>query len=61
LRALNPLVLEREGASFAIGASMGIVMIQADTASPEEWLKAADSACYRAKQAGRGTLEFETT
>ena len=38
---------------------MGIAMIQAHTVSPEEWLKAADSACYRAKQAGRGMLEFD--
>lgn len=59
LRALNPLALEREGVSYAIGASIGIVMIHANTASPEDWLKAADSACYRAKQAGRGTLEFD--
>jgi diguanylate cyclase (GGDEF)-like protein/PAS domain S-box-containing protein len=59
LRALNPLALEREGVSFVIGASIGIAMIQAQTASPEEWLKAADSACYRAKQAGRGMLELD--
>jgi diguanylate cyclase (GGDEF)-like protein len=59
LRALNPLALERESMSFVIGASIGIAMIQAHTASPEEWLKAADSACYRAKQAGRGMLELD--
>ena len=59
LRALNPLMLEREGASFAVGASVGIAMIQRDMPSPEEWLKAADSACYRAKQAGRGLLVFD--
>jgi diguanylate cyclase len=59
LRALNPLTLEREGSSYAIGASIGIVMIHPDTLSPEEWLKAADSACYRAKQAGRGKLVFD--
>ena len=56
LQALNPLVLEREGTSFAIGASIGIVMVHAGTASPEDWLKAADLACYRAKEAGRGML-----
>ncbi|MFZ0498673.1 MAG: diguanylate cyclase [Steroidobacteraceae bacterium] len=59
LQALNPLMLEREGVSFVIGASIGIAMIRAHIASPEEWLKAADSACYRAKQAGRGLLEFD--
>jgi diguanylate cyclase (GGDEF)-like protein/PAS domain S-box-containing protein len=59
LLALNPLALEREGVSYVIGASIGIGMIHAHTASPEEWLKAADSACYRAKQAGRGMLEFD--
>jgi diguanylate cyclase (GGDEF)-like protein/PAS domain S-box-containing protein len=59
LRVLNPLALERNGVSFVIGASIGIAMIHTHTASPEDWLKAADSACYRAKQAGRGMLEFD--
>ena len=59
LRSLNPLTLEREGMSFNVGASIGIAMIHPDMLSPEEWLKAADSACYRAKQAGRGTLVFD--
>lgn len=39
LRALNPLALEREGVSFVIGASLGIVTIQARFAGPEEWLE----------------------
>jgi diguanylate cyclase len=60
LRALNPLVLEQGERSFTVGASIGIVPIHPQTSSPEEWLKAADSACYRAKQAGRGALEFAT-
>jgi diguanylate cyclase (GGDEF)-like protein/PAS domain S-box-containing protein len=41
---------------LSIGASIGIVAIDATFASVKEVLVAADAACYEAKRAGRGTV-----
>jgi diguanylate cyclase (GGDEF)-like protein/PAS domain S-box-containing protein len=59
LKALNPLVLDRGGVSFVIGASIGIVMVDERTTEPEAWLRAADAACYEAKHSGRGRMRFD--
>jgi len=40
--------------TFEIGASIGIAKIDAGTSSVNEVMKAADLACYAAKDAGRG-------
>lgn len=42
--------------SVTIGASVGIARFPADAVSSDELLRKADSALYRAKQAGRGTV-----
>jgi diguanylate cyclase (GGDEF)-like protein/PAS domain S-box-containing protein len=42
--------------SLSVGASIGIVSIDATFASVKDVLKAADEACYDAKRAGRGTV-----
>ena len=42
--------------SLSVGASIGIVAIDATFASVKDVLKAADEACYEAKRAGRGTV-----
>ncbi|MBL8306147.1 MAG: EAL domain-containing protein [Rubrivivax sp.] len=42
--------------TVAIGASVGIARFPADAVSSDELLRKADSALYRAKQAGRGTV-----
>jgi diguanylate cyclase (GGDEF)-like protein/PAS domain S-box-containing protein len=42
--------------SLSVGASIGIVAIDATFASVNDVLKAADEACYEAKRAGRGTV-----
>ena len=38
--------------TYSVGASIGVVPIRADLASPLEALRAADSACYEAKRRG---------
>jgi diguanylate cyclase (GGDEF)-like protein len=42
--------------SVVIGASVGIAFFPHDAVSSDELLRKADSALYRAKQAGRGTV-----
>ena len=41
---------------LSVGASIGIVAIDATFTAVKEVLKAADEACYEAKRAGRGTV-----
>ena len=43
---------------FTLGASIGLVEISHSSGSVEETLAAADSACYVAKQRGRGRVEM---
>jgi GGDEF domain-containing protein len=58
LHALNPLVLEWEGSSYTVGASLGLVMSSTQIPDESAWLKAADAACYAAKHEGRGRLRI---
>jgi diguanylate cyclase (GGDEF)-like protein/PAS domain S-box-containing protein len=63
--ALATRVIESLGAPFTIneqqmvvGASVGIALAPADGTQPEQLLKNADIALYRAKNEGRGTYRF---
>lgn len=47
-----------DGSLFQIGVSMGLVMIDANCPEISEVLKAADSACYAAKEAGRNRIHI---
>lgn len=47
-----------EGLSLEVGASMGATLYPLDDADPETLLRHADHALYRAKQIGRGTVQF---
>ncbi len=58
LAALNPMRLSWQGADYLVGASMGIAALPGEMQTPEQWLEAADLACYCAKREGRGTLRF---
>ncbi|MET0271201.1 MAG: EAL domain-containing protein [Sphingomonas sp.] len=47
-----------EGHQIATGASIGIAVVPVDGRDPDELLKNADLALYRAKQDGRGVFRF---
>jgi diguanylate cyclase (GGDEF)-like protein/PAS domain S-box-containing protein len=50
--------IEIDGLSCEIGASIGISRFPHDGQTPEALIRAADMAMYRAKQSGRGAVEF---
>lgn len=52
----NPYDLD--GQQAVVGVSIGIAVAPADAARPDELLKNADMALYRAKSDGRGTSRF---
>jgi diguanylate cyclase len=58
MRALNPLAISWHGATLSVGASLGIAPLTRDLQTPQQWLAAADAACYEAKGAGRGALRL---
>jgi diguanylate cyclase (GGDEF)-like protein len=39
-----------------VGASVGVAALQPDMTTVNDWLRAADAACYAAKSAGRDTV-----
>ena len=47
-----------DGHDLAVGASVGIVLARAGASTPEEMLRDADAAMYRAKEGGRGRYEM---
>ncbi len=46
-----------EGHPFDLGASIGLVIIDADSVSIEEVMSEADAACYAAKEKGRNRVQ----
>ena len=57
-RALNPLEVEWNGKTYAIGASLGVATITNGYESTAAWMAAADAACYDAKRNERGQVRF---
>lgn len=60
-RRLNPLEMEWNGTLHSIGASIGVAMLAPALTDEQEWLAVADQACYHAKRAGRGQVQFAGT
>jgi diguanylate cyclase (GGDEF)-like protein/PAS domain S-box-containing protein len=50
--------LDWQAQRFGVGASIGVVEIDATFSSVEEVLRAADAACYEAKRQGRGVARM---
>ncbi|MCY1524218.1 putative diguanylate cyclase DgcE [compost metagenome] len=59
IEQIQALALHWEGQEFRVGASVGMACIHSGNAQPTELLKQADTACYRAKHAGRGQFAVE--
>ena len=58
--AIAAIRFEWEGGTYAIGASIGITMIDQRDCGPVELMSEADAACYVAKAKGRGQVAVFT-
>ncbi len=50
--------IQAEGAAHCVGVSIGATLIPDDGVTPQETLRNADFAMYRAKNAEQSSLEF---
>jgi diguanylate cyclase (GGDEF)-like protein len=57
LTAVQKLELRWEGRTFQVGASIGVAYTDAGEYDTATVLRAADSACYKAKRSGRNRIE----
>jgi diguanylate cyclase (GGDEF)-like protein/PAS domain S-box-containing protein len=46
--------------TYAVGASIGVVTLEAGRGQPGDVIRAADAACYRAKRAGGNRIQLST-
>ena len=57
--AIGNLGVVHDGHWLPIGASVGVVQLDASLAPhAEQWLASADAACYQAKRSGRGSVRM---
>ncbi|MGD9832087.1 MAG: diguanylate cyclase [Piscinibacter sp.] len=54
--AIVAIELAWEGQTLRVGASLGVASLTPELARVDDWLAAADAACYAAKAAGRGAV-----
>ncbi len=55
-QAVDAYRIEHTGEALAVGVSIGLAAIEAETASAAQVLAEADTACYQAKAAGRNVV-----
>lgn len=55
-QAVADVRLDWQGHVLSVGCSVGMAVLDSGVHGAEAWLAAADSACYSAKAAGRGTV-----
>jgi diguanylate cyclase (GGDEF)-like protein len=58
LTSISSFVLRYEDESFRVGASIGVAFSELGANSASQMLRAADQACYSAKEAGRNRIEL---
>jgi diguanylate cyclase (GGDEF)-like protein len=58
LAAIGALRVEWEGRTYQVGASIGIAYTYCGEYNAAATLRAADAACYAAKDAGRGCIRM---
>jgi diguanylate cyclase (GGDEF)-like protein len=54
--AVEAYAIDWEGQRFSVGASIGLVQVDANFSGHDAVLEAADAACYAAKRAGRNRV-----
>jgi diguanylate cyclase (GGDEF)-like protein len=59
-RALELFTFAWDDRCFAVTASIGVACIADGTATPEDAMRRADAACYRAKEKGRNRVQVES-
>lgn len=59
--AVEELEFTWNGKAFAVSASIGVVHVSEPRTTPEEALRAADVACYIAKEKGRNRVQVHQT
>lgn len=57
LEAIDEFCLEYEGHAFRVGASIGVAFSEHGAESATDLMRAADQACYSAKEGGRNRIE----
>jgi diguanylate cyclase (GGDEF)-like protein/PAS domain S-box-containing protein len=55
-RAITEVVVPSTHGPLSVGASAGVAALQTNIATVNDWLQAADAACYAAKAAGRDAV-----